>query len=506
MAIKQIGALPGEDADGAARAKREARLAASLNHPNAVSIYDVIDHEGMPWLVMEYVAAKNLREIITERGTLAPAEIAPIAAQVADALAAAHRAGIVHRDVKPSNILVDERGVAKITDFGIAKSNTDPQLTRTGVLSGTPAYFAPELARGRTPAPPSDVWALGATIYHATEGQPPYGLDENTIGLLYRIGVEHPATATHAGFLAPALSHMLDIDLERRWSMATAADQLADLTRWSSPSSGPTPVPIASRGAPDPALNPAPGQNPPSGHAPPTGHTSLYSQYPPYNEGAPKPARDIDGRRDESGNNRRGWPIGIAVGGVALLAAGGVWLGLSLGDDDKSAGGSGETGQTSAVASASSDQFGSASDAPAPSTSTQSTTASSSTPITTTAATTTLSPTSDPGQAEAAAMEQTVSEYYSLLPTNYAKAFDGYLTGQLASNWSGYADYWSEVNSVSCSGYTADPASLTVSMHCVYDEPTQLVEQDQVANLTQTDGEFYVISGMSVSNTQQTPK
>jgi eukaryotic-like serine/threonine-protein kinase len=166
VAIKQIGALPGDDADVFERARREARHAASLNHPNAVGIHDVIEHDGSPWLVMEYVPARTLSDLIAEKGRLSPREVAQVAALVASALAAAHARGIVHRDVKPSNVLVGDGGVVKITDFGIARGELDPQLTRTGLVSGTPAYFAPEVARGAPPTPAADVWALGALIYH----------------------------------------------------------------------------------------------------------------------------------------------------------------------------------------------------------------------------------------------------------------------------------------------------------------------------------------------------
>ena len=175
VAIKQVGGLPGESSMHLARALREARHSAALNHPNVVAIFDALEEGDHVWLVMEYVPSRTLHNIIISDGPMAPARAARIAAQVADGLAAAHTLGTIHRDVKPSNILVrddDER--ALIADFGIARSLGQEQLTQTGLVSGTPAYFAPELARGEEPSPASDVWALGVSLYAAVEGESPY--------------------------------------------------------------------------------------------------------------------------------------------------------------------------------------------------------------------------------------------------------------------------------------------------------------------------------------------
>ncbi len=174
MAVKQIGALPGEAAD-LARALREARSSAALQHPNVVSVFDAIDEGETIWLVMEYVPSRTLSQLVRDDGPLDPRRAAALGAQVADGLALAHERGTVHRDVKPGNVLVREGDHAKISDFGIARSNTDDEhRTQTGLMTGTPAYFSPELARGADPAPASDVWALGATLYAAVEGHPPF--------------------------------------------------------------------------------------------------------------------------------------------------------------------------------------------------------------------------------------------------------------------------------------------------------------------------------------------
>ena len=231
VAVKQIGGLPGEPEVETARAMREARSAAALNHPNVVSVYDVVDHDGRPWLVMEYVDGPTLAEILSDEGRLPPLRVADIGARIAGALARAHERGIVHRDVKPGNVLLDRSGRPKISDFGIARGHGDDQLTQTGFFTGTPGYLSPELARGGDPDPKTDVWALGATLYAAVEGQAPYEPRSNPLALLRDIASEPPRPMQHAGGLAPAIAAMMDQDPARRWDMATAAERLGAISR-----------------------------------------------------------------------------------------------------------------------------------------------------------------------------------------------------------------------------------------------------------------------------------
>src|SRR3954467_7636612 len=174
VAVKQVGRLPGESAPAWARAMREARSSAALSHRNVVTVFDVLEESDAIWLVMEYVPSRSLSESIREDAPRAPAVVAQIGAQIADGLAAAHALGTVHRDVKPGNVLIREDGVPKISDFGIARNAGDPALTQSGFVTGTPSYFSPELATGHGPSPAADVWALGATLYAAVEGDPPY--------------------------------------------------------------------------------------------------------------------------------------------------------------------------------------------------------------------------------------------------------------------------------------------------------------------------------------------
>ena len=229
VAVKQVGTLPGDSTPALARALREARSSAALNHRNVVSIFDAVQDGDQIWLVMEYVPSRTLSQILAEDGPMPPERAAWIGAQVADGLAAAHARGTIHRDVKPGNILVTEDDLAKIGDFGISRTHGDAQLTQTGLVIGTPAYFSPELARGEDPTPAADVWALGATMYAAVEGHPPYPEQANPIAMLTAIAASQPPRPEHAGFLTRPIARMLDPDPRSRWSMADAAHALQQL-------------------------------------------------------------------------------------------------------------------------------------------------------------------------------------------------------------------------------------------------------------------------------------
>lgn len=227
VALKRIGVAPGGQTPDLRRAEREARLAAMVQHPHVVAVFDMVEDDHQQWLVMEYVEGRSLAQLIRENGPLDPAFVASALAQVADALSAAHAAGVVHRDVKPSNILVTDAGVAKLTDFGIARSSADDnQITRTGLVSGSPAYLAPEVASGRPATAASDVWALGATLYHALAGQPPYSVGENVMGVLYQIVHEEPPRLAEAGWLGDLLLHTMARQKDQRWPMAVAGTYL----------------------------------------------------------------------------------------------------------------------------------------------------------------------------------------------------------------------------------------------------------------------------------------
>ncbi|WP_130014893.1 serine/threonine-protein kinase, partial [Serinicoccus sediminis] len=222
------------------RGFREARTSATLAHQHVVRVYDAFEHEGSPWIVMEFVEGPSLAELISDGRRLPPDQVAAIGAQMATALAAAHRAGILHRDVKPANVLLTggEGHDAKLTDFGIARADEDPQLTRTGFVSGTAAYFSPELARGEDPSTASDVWALGATLYAAVEGRRPFDERPNAVAQLHTIAREEPRPPRYAGELTPALRGMLDPDPATRWDAARAARERRAVAEGRGPSTG----------------------------------------------------------------------------------------------------------------------------------------------------------------------------------------------------------------------------------------------------------------------------
>src|SRR5215213_4524594 len=215
VAVKEVVFPPtmAEQERRAARARvlREARAAARLNHPGAVTLYDVVQDRGGTFIVMELVEGPTLAELVRTQGPLAVERVAEIGAQVASALEAAHAAGIVHRDVKPGNVMVGERGRAKLADFGIASLQGDPQLTSTGLVIGSPAYMAPEQARGEESGPASDFWALGATMFYAVEGAPPF--DRGTsLATLAAVVNDPPRPLRRAGPLTGLLSALLAKD------------------------------------------------------------------------------------------------------------------------------------------------------------------------------------------------------------------------------------------------------------------------------------------------------
>ncbi|MBB5897679.1 protein kinase domain-containing protein [Kutzneria kofuensis] len=221
--------------EAVARARREGRITARLQHPNAISVHDVVEHDGRPCLVMEYLPSKSLSEVVETKGVLSPTELATIGFQIASALAAAHELGIVHRDVKPDNVLLAEDGTAKITDFGIARAPDDGAVTAVGILAGTPAYLAPEVATGSESSPRSDVFSLGSTLYAAFEGKPPYGMDQNTIALLHQVAYGEITPPRRGGAVADLLVEMLRRDPETRPTMAEVADRFEKVLAGSSP-------------------------------------------------------------------------------------------------------------------------------------------------------------------------------------------------------------------------------------------------------------------------------
>ena len=205
VALKRIGMAPGGATPDLARAEREARLAARLNHPHVVAVFDLVDEGEEHWLVMEYVEGGTLAELVREDGALTPDEAAPLLRQAADALAAAHEAGIVHRDVKPSNILVTADGQVKLSDFGIARAEADASLTQTGLVTGSPAYLAPEVASGELgDAGQRRLVARRHAVPRPGRARRRTTSASNLMGALYRIVHEEPPRLRERRLAGPA--------------------------------------------------------------------------------------------------------------------------------------------------------------------------------------------------------------------------------------------------------------------------------------------------------------
>src|ERR1700733_15045878 len=201
------------------RATREAQVAARLNHRNVVRIFDIVEEDGCPWIVMELLPYRSLLDVIQDEGPLAPAEAAKVGLQILAALRAAHSEGIVHRDVKPANILIGPGNRVVLTDFGIAWAADSPAVTTAGVLLGSPSYIAPERARGGHSGAPGDLWGLGASLYTAVEGHPPFER-ANVLASITAVVTDELAPATHAGPLWPVLSGLLRKDPDQRLDAA----------------------------------------------------------------------------------------------------------------------------------------------------------------------------------------------------------------------------------------------------------------------------------------------
>ncbi|HEY6297842.1 MAG TPA: protein kinase, partial [Streptosporangiaceae bacterium] len=213
VAIKEvlISAMlsPQERHNAYQRTLREAKTAARLNHPGVVTVYDVAEDEGRPWIIMQLVSAQSLDQVLSTSGPLSPRRTAEMGRQLLAALSSAHAAKVLHRDVKPSNVLLGRDDRAVLTDFGIATFAGDTRLTQTGMVMGSPGFTAPERIRGEDATPASDLWSLGATLYAAVEGHGPFERRGGAITTMSAIINEEAPAAPTAGALAPVIAALL---------------------------------------------------------------------------------------------------------------------------------------------------------------------------------------------------------------------------------------------------------------------------------------------------------
>jgi serine/threonine protein kinase len=209
----------------AERMLREARFGARLRHPSIVRVHDVLIVEGRPWIVMELVDGRSLEELIEAEGALPVSRVAAIGLSLLGALRAAHKAGVIHRDVKPANVLVEDDGSVSLTDFGIAYEMEQSSLTATGTMIGSPQFMAPERVRGETPGPASDLFSLGATLYAAVEGRSPF-VRTGQLATLAAVLSDEPDDFAIAGQLRPVLAGMLEKDPTRRMDADAVQDAL----------------------------------------------------------------------------------------------------------------------------------------------------------------------------------------------------------------------------------------------------------------------------------------
>ncbi|MFF5606527.1 serine/threonine-protein kinase [Streptomyces cellulosae] len=197
------------------RTLREAKAIARIRNTSAVTVFDVVQEDDRPWIVMELVEGKSLAEVIREDGLLEPRRAAEVGLAVLDVLRSAHREGILHRDVKPSNVLIADDGRVVLTDFGIAQVEGDPSITSTGMLVGAPSYISPERARGHKPGPAADLWSLGGLLYAAVEGTPPYDKG-SAIATLTAVMTEPLEEPKNAGPLRDVIHGLLNKDPAQR--------------------------------------------------------------------------------------------------------------------------------------------------------------------------------------------------------------------------------------------------------------------------------------------------
>ncbi|MFJ2767373.1 serine/threonine-protein kinase [Streptomyces sp. NPDC087300] len=335
VAVKELTAAQFvQEADRAvlfARTQTEARAAARINHPAVVTVHDVVQYDDRPWIVMELVEGRSLADAVKDDGRVEPVEAARIGLWTLKALRAAHAAGVLHRDVKPGNVLLADDRRILLTDFGIAAIEGDSTITRTGEVVGSVDYLAPERVSGANPGPASDLWALGATLYTAVEGNSPFRRT-SPLGTMQAVVTEEPSPPEHAGALTPIISALLSKDPAARPSAEEAEAMLAEAAEGRRPHQAQAYVPtqVHPSGGPygqgQTQTAHAQGQ---AGQTPASpSHHGRQGQAPTVIGGAgpdgPSPPSSISSASSGASpsRERRRWPAAIALVVVAALLGG----------------------------------------------------------------------------------------------------------------------------------------------------------------------------------------
>ncbi|MFI5821637.1 protein kinase [Streptomyces rishiriensis] len=349
VAVKEVRAPHGLAASDVerlyARLEREAWAAARVANRNVVTVYDVAAQDGRPWIVMEIVHGISLSELLDAEGPLEPARVAHIGAEVLAALRAAHEAGVLHRDVKPANVLMSNDGRVVLTDFGIATVEGTSALTMTGEVIGSPEFLAPERALGRTPGPESDLWSLGVLLYAAVEGNSPFRYD-TPLSTLRAVVDEELPPPRRAGPLAPVIEGLLRKDPAERLSAERAEQDLRLIAAGGTPSGGGDPGAGTTRGAmyapyPPTAATPAePFRHGPADPAAPQPWTS-----------APAGAAGRSASSPEPDRGRRAGVLLVTGVAVLALAVAGLTYGLLHHDGGRRSGSGGVTNSASEAVS-----------------------------------------------------------------------------------------------------------------------------------------------------------
>ena len=500
VAVKELLVHPGlgEVAAGQAaqRAMREARITARLHHPHAIGVYDAVEQDGRPYLIMEYLPSYSLQHLLTERTTLGVEEVAAIGSQIAAALGAAHRAGIVHRDVKPGNVLLTEDGTAKLTDFGISRAVGDVTVTTSGMVTGTPAYLAPEVATGGAADFPADVFSFGSTLYAALEGHPPFGGQGNPIAVLHRVASGHVIPPRRCGRLMPLITGMLQHVPARRPTMPqveqalaiAAADGAAPAT--SQPLASPSQQTQQLTLAANPPANQA-AEVPRTAALPPTQFTR--SARPP----PPPPTRDIPRPAAASPRRRNRWLLIAATAAIMLVLTGAV---ITIATTLR--GGKATTSSPPAApkiagrstAAATTPVVPSIAAGAPPASVAATTTAASSTTVSSPSATTPVAgPPSTPADA--------ITSYYMLVPHDLADAWNRLTASyqQGSGGFDTYQQFWHTIAQVTATDVAAqDDGFVLATIRYVYNNGKVVTDRTSFG-LVQDNGQLKINSTRAVS-------